>query len=52
MDEMVSALISGFTLIKDKIVSAMAGIAPVALIVLGIIVLWTFAIAFFRMIGK
>lgn len=52
MDETIIALLSGFTLIKDKIVTLMTGVTPVALIILGIIILWTFAIAFFRMIGR
>jgi type II secretory pathway component PulF len=50
--EQLTIMASSFTEIKNSVVSAVGVIAPIAIIILGIIIIWTFAANFFKRIGR
>lgn len=52
METQLTIMESAFNGIKTNVLSAMAIIAPIAVAILGIIIIWTFATNFFKRIGK
>lgn len=52
MEAQLTIMSTAFTAIKDNILSAVAIIAPIAISILGIIIIWSFATRFFKNIGK
>ena len=52
METQLSIMDVSFTAIQTNVMSAIAIIAPIAITILGIIIIWSFATNFFKRIGK
>lgn len=52
MEEQLTIMATSFGEIKTNILSAVAIIAPIAISILAIFVIWGFAVGFFRNMGK
>lgn len=52
METQLSIMAVSFGAIRDNVMSAIAIIAPIAITILGIIIIWSFATKFFKNIGK
>ena len=52
MEEQLAIMSTGFAAIRDNVLAAVGIVAPIAIVILGITVIWTFAVTFFRRMGR